>query len=76
MASSAEAGGDKYRSFIDGEGEKNTVWRLGHPPNFDVVNVGIGLYSWSTRVIVTRVTSGQEDPSVRVRRTRASLESG
>jgi len=24
----------------------------------------------------TRVTSGQEDPSVRVRRTRASLESG
>jgi hypothetical protein len=35
---SAETGGDKYRSFIHGEGEKNTVWRLGAPPNFDVVN--------------------------------------
>ncbi|KAM3297415.1 hypothetical protein ACQJBY_039347 [Aegilops geniculata] len=35
---SAETGGDKYRSFMDGEGEKNTVWRHGVPPNFDVVN--------------------------------------
>jgi hypothetical protein len=38
MAASAETGGDKYRSFIHGEGEKNTVWRLGTPPNYDVVN--------------------------------------
>ncbi|XP_037455905.1 pathogen-related protein-like [Triticum dicoccoides] len=35
---SAGTGGDKYRSFMDGEGEKNTVWRHGVPPNFDVVN--------------------------------------
>ncbi|XP_037449513.1 pathogen-related protein-like [Triticum dicoccoides] len=35
---SAETGGDKYRSFMDGEGEKNTMWRHGVPPNFDVVN--------------------------------------
>ena len=38
MASSAETGGDKYRSFMHGEGEKSTVWRLGAPPNYDVVN--------------------------------------
>ncbi|XP_068648618.1 pathogen-related protein-like [Aristolochia californica] len=30
--------GDKYRSHIYGEGEKNTVWRFGGPPNYDVVN--------------------------------------
>ncbi|KAF9611580.1 hypothetical protein IFM89_033584 [Coptis chinensis] len=30
--------GDKYRSYIWGEGEKNTVWRYGAPPNYDVVN--------------------------------------
>ncbi|KAK9110411.1 hypothetical protein Sjap_018471 [Stephania japonica] len=30
--------GDKYRSYITGEGEKNTVWRFGAPPNYDVVN--------------------------------------
>lgn len=35
---SAEAGGDKYRSFMYGEGEKNTVWRHGAPPNYDMVN--------------------------------------
>ncbi|KAF6159034.1 hypothetical protein GIB67_028750 [Kingdonia uniflora] len=29
---------DKYRSHIYGEGEKNTVWRFGGPPNYDVVN--------------------------------------
>ncbi|XP_076942715.1 pathogen-related protein-like [Bidens hawaiensis] len=29
---------DKYRCFMSGEGEKNTTWRLGVPPNFDVVN--------------------------------------
>ncbi|KAJ8618866.1 hypothetical protein MRB53_015052 [Persea americana] len=30
--------GDKYRSHIHGEGEKNTKWRFGAPPNYDVVN--------------------------------------
>ncbi|XP_062207107.1 pathogen-related protein-like [Phragmites australis] len=35
---STEAGGDKYRSFMHGESEKNTVWRYGAPPNYDVVN--------------------------------------
>ncbi|KAL2903982.1 Pathogen-related protein [Bienertia sinuspersici] len=29
---------DKYRSFIYGEGEKNTTWVLGSPPNFDIVD--------------------------------------
>ncbi|XP_020271358.1 pathogen-related protein-like [Asparagus officinalis] len=29
---------DIYRSFIYGEGEKDTQWRHGAPPNFDVVN--------------------------------------
>ncbi|KAF8404387.1 hypothetical protein HHK36_009270 [Tetracentron sinense] len=29
---------DKYRSHIYGEGEKNTQWRFGGPPNFGVVN--------------------------------------
>ncbi|GLU07049.1 hypothetical protein SLE2022_240270 [Rubroshorea leprosula] len=37
MASSSVEG-DKYRSFIHGEGEKNTKWRYGAPPNYDVVN--------------------------------------
>ncbi|KAJ8476894.1 hypothetical protein OPV22_020621 [Ensete ventricosum] len=37
MASSAE-GGDKYRDFMYGEGEKDTVWRFGAPPNYDLVN--------------------------------------
>ncbi|XP_042487035.1 pathogen-related protein-like [Macadamia integrifolia] len=30
--------GNKYRSHIYGEGEKNTVWRYGAPPNYDRVN--------------------------------------
>lgn len=30
--------GNKYRSFIYGEGEKNTKWVLGAPPKFDVVD--------------------------------------
>jgi hypothetical protein len=38
MASAEAAGGDKYRSFLHGEGEKSTVWRLGAPPNYDMVN--------------------------------------
>ncbi|KMT07033.1 hypothetical protein BVRB_6g153640 [Beta vulgaris subsp. vulgaris] len=29
---------DKYRSFIYGEGEKNTKWVYGAPPNYDIVN--------------------------------------
>ncbi|KAI5020743.1 hypothetical protein ZWY2020_045631 [Hordeum vulgare] len=35
---SAEGGGDKYRSFMHGGGEKNTMWRHGAPPNYDIVN--------------------------------------
>ncbi|XP_044963474.1 pathogen-related protein isoform X1 [Hordeum vulgare subsp. vulgare] len=35
---SAEGGGDKYRSFLHGDGEKKTVWRHGAPPNYDLVN--------------------------------------
>ncbi|XP_074584076.1 pathogen-related protein-like [Curcuma longa] len=34
----AVAGEDPYRSFISGEGEKDTEWRFGAPPNYDVVN--------------------------------------
>lgn len=30
--------GDKYRSYLHGEEEKNTKWRFGAPPNYDVVN--------------------------------------
>ncbi|XP_043718892.1 pathogen-related protein-like [Telopea speciosissima] len=30
--------GDKYRSHILGEGEKNTKWKFGAPPSYDVVN--------------------------------------
>ncbi|KAL5714502.1 hypothetical protein ACHQM5_016453 [Ranunculus cassubicifolius] len=38
MASSdTEIQGDKYRSYIYGEGEKDTVWRNG-VPNYDAVN--------------------------------------
>ncbi|KAM0013901.1 putative NTF2-like domain superfamily protein [Helianthus debilis subsp. tardiflorus] len=29
---------DKYICFMSGESEKNTTWKLGVPPNFDVVN--------------------------------------
>ncbi|CAL4964505.1 unnamed protein product [Urochloa decumbens] len=40
MAAAAEVAveGDKYRSFMHGESEKDTVWRHGAPPNYDVVN--------------------------------------
>ncbi|KAL9225947.1 hypothetical protein vseg_001818 [Gypsophila vaccaria] len=31
-------GEDKYRSFLYGEGEKNTTWVHGSPPNFDRVD--------------------------------------
>ncbi|XP_038700382.1 pathogen-related protein-like [Tripterygium wilfordii] len=36
--SAGVVGGDKYRSFLHGEGEKNTKWRFGAAPNYDVVN--------------------------------------
>ncbi|KAI7753172.1 hypothetical protein M8C21_020277 [Ambrosia artemisiifolia] len=29
---------NKYRCFMSGEGEKNTTWKYGAPPNFDVVD--------------------------------------
>ncbi|KAM0826026.1 hypothetical protein ACQ4PT_069151 [Festuca glaucescens] len=32
------SGGDRYRSHLAGEGEKNTVWRHGAPPTYDAVN--------------------------------------
>lgn len=37
MASSVVEG-DKYRSYLSGDDEKNTEWRYGAPPNYDVVN--------------------------------------
>ncbi|RZR86750.1 hypothetical protein BHM03_00014005 [Ensete ventricosum] len=30
--------GDKYRSYLVGEGEKDTQWRHGAPPTYDLVN--------------------------------------
>ncbi|KAJ8771723.1 hypothetical protein K2173_026900 [Erythroxylum novogranatense] len=30
--------GDKYRSHLHEEGEKDTKWRFGGPPNYDIVN--------------------------------------
>ena len=36
--SSRTTQGDKYRSYLDGEEEKNTKWRFGAAPNYDVVN--------------------------------------
>jgi hypothetical protein len=57
---SAETGGDKYRSFIHGEGEKNTVWRLGAPPNFDVVNK---LFEEERTNVLTSVST-EQNPSV------------
>ncbi|TVU35200.1 hypothetical protein EJB05_17078 [Eragrostis curvula] len=32
------SGGDRYRSHLAGEGEKDTVWRHGAPPTYDAVN--------------------------------------
>ncbi|KAF4359890.1 hypothetical protein G4B88_000883 [Cannabis sativa] len=37
MASSGSSVGDKYRN-LDEEEKKNTVWRFGQPPNYDIVN--------------------------------------
>ncbi|XWS15234.1 hypothetical protein CRYUN_Cryun35bG0077100 [Craigia yunnanensis] len=30
--------GDRYRSYLHGEGKQSTKWRHGAPPNYDVVN--------------------------------------
>ncbi|KAF2291263.1 hypothetical protein GH714_021100 [Hevea brasiliensis] len=38
MAIASAVEGDKYRSFLHGEEEKNTKWRFGGPPNYDTVN--------------------------------------
>lgn len=38
MAASGVDDGDKYRSYLTGEGEKSTKWTFGAPPNYDVVN--------------------------------------
>lgn len=38
MASSGVVERDKYRYHLDAEGEKNTKWKFGAPPNYDVVN--------------------------------------
>ncbi|KAL5997809.1 hypothetical protein ACLOJK_008741 [Asimina triloba] len=43
MSSHEEAGAamaavDRYRSFMHGEGEKDTQWRHGAPPSYDLVN--------------------------------------
>ncbi|RDY08723.1 hypothetical protein CR513_07025 [Mucuna pruriens] len=37
MASSS-VGEDKYRSYLSDDREKNTKWKYGAPPNYDVVN--------------------------------------
>lgn len=38
MASSEAPQEDKYRSYLHGDGEKNTRWRFGSAPNYDLVN--------------------------------------
>ncbi|XVE60176.1 hypothetical protein DITRI_Ditri05aG0107000 [Diplodiscus trichospermus] len=38
MASSVTDQEDKYRSYLHGEGEKNTKWKFGAPPSYDVVD--------------------------------------
>uniref|UniRef100_J3L3R7 Pathogen-related protein n=1 Tax=Oryza brachyantha TaxID=4533 RepID=J3L3R7_ORYBR len=38
MAGADTSAGDKYRSHLAGDGEKNTVWRHGAPPTFEAVN--------------------------------------
>ncbi|KQK09591.1 pathogen-related protein [Brachypodium distachyon] len=37
-AAGDSSGGDRYRSHLAGEGEKNTLWRHGAPPTYDAVN--------------------------------------
>lgn len=38
MASSSIVKEDKYRTYLQGDEERNTKWRFGAPPNYDVVN--------------------------------------
>ncbi|GFY96515.1 pathogenesis-related family protein [Actinidia rufa] len=38
MMASSSVEGDKYRTYLYGEGERNTQWRYGAPPNYDAVN--------------------------------------
>lgn len=38
MTSTDVTEGDKYRSYMYGEGEKDTVWRYGGPPDYTLVN--------------------------------------
>lgn len=38
MESTGAGGGDKYRYLLHGDTEKDTQWRFGAPPNYDVVN--------------------------------------
>ncbi|KAL5560410.1 hypothetical protein UlMin_036621 [Ulmus minor] len=38
MANSTDVEEDKYRYLLKGEEEKNTKWKFGAPPNYDVVN--------------------------------------
>ncbi|XP_062159996.1 pathogen-related protein-like [Alnus glutinosa] len=38
MASSGVEDQEKYRSYLHGEGERNTKWKYGAPPNYDVVD--------------------------------------
>lgn len=54
-------GGDEYRSHLHGEGEKNTKWRSGAPPNYDAVNklfeegrtkVSNNIHSFSFRIYI------------------------
>ena len=35
---SKDVSDDKYRFLLKGDGEKDTKWRYGSPPNYDVVN--------------------------------------
>ncbi|KAM5562431.1 pathogen-related protein-like [Rosa sericea] len=38
MASESGVEGDKYRYYLNGEGERSTKWKFGTPPNYEVVN--------------------------------------
>ena len=38
MGTSGGEKSDKYWFFLYREGEKNTKWRLGAPPSYDIVN--------------------------------------
>lgn len=38
-------GSDKYRSYLSGHDGKNTEWRYGDPPNYNVVNKLFKVYA-------------------------------